>query len=138
MKSIKIQFKFIIVLLILLQFNDNIFAQIQTKEQLSNDFEKFKNSTNKEFQNYKDERDKEFADLLKQRWIAFNLEAGNEPKKIPVPPKLPEIIPEAPKQDDKKIIPTVKVPAVLDPKYKPIIFTNPNISPNLLPLENRI
>ncbi len=138
MKSIKIQFKFIIVLLILLQFNDNIFAQIQTKEQLSNDFEKFKNSTNKEFQNYKDERDKEFADLLKQRWIAFNLEAGNEPKKIPVPPKLPEIIPEAPKQDDKKIIPTVKVPAVLDPKYKPIIFSNPNISPNLLPLENRI
>ena len=127
-----------ILFVLLIVNNPVLFGQTTSKEAMEADFEKFKNASKKEFQQYKDERDKEFADLLKKSWTIFDLENSKEPPPVPLPPKQPEKLPQAPKQNNDKKIPSIKPVSFVFPTEETVVKTIPSNQNDLLPLNKKV
>lgn len=96
-------------------------ANAQDKSSLQNEYEAFVKKETASFSDFKDKRDKEFAQMLKNKWSNFDIQASNKPKAVPLPPKLPDVIPASPKQIDEQKIPIIVIPDFKVKEIEPLV-----------------
>ncbi len=96
-------------------------ASAQEKSSLQNEYEAFVKKETASFSDFKDKRDKEFAQMLKNKWSNFDIQASNKPKAVPLPPKLPDVIPASPKQIDEQKIPIIVIPDFKTKEIEPVV-----------------
>jgi hypothetical protein len=88
---------------------------------MQKEYDAFISNEKANFSDFKDKRDKEFAQLLKNKWSNFDIQASSKPKSVPLPPKLPDVIPTSPKQVDVNKIPIVVIPNLMIKDIEPIV-----------------
>ena len=96
-------------------------GQEVTKSSMQKEYDAFISNEKANFTDFKDKRDKEFAQMLKNKWSNFDVQASSKPKSVPLPPKLPDVIPASPQQVDINKIPIVVIPNIIIKDIEPIV-----------------
>ena len=96
-------------------------GQEVTKSSMQKEYDAFISNEKANFTDFKDKRDKEFAQMLKNKWSNFDVQASSKPKSVPLPPKLPDVIPASPQQVDINKIPIVIIPNIIIKDIEPIV-----------------
>lgn len=96
------------------------YAQGVTTSSIQKEYDAFVTKEKASFSEFKDKRDKEFAQMLKNKWSNFDVQAGSKPKAVPLPPTLPDVIPASPKQVDENKIPVVVIPDFATMDIEPV------------------